>query len=111
MFLSCTYIGNTKYKTTIYMECDRSITTDDSKPHFQDVRTSVQVIISSKTHNGREETGGEGGREGRRGWGEKQGERRERKGGEKQGKGMRGGGGMERRKKQGEGGSREWRQL
>ena len=82
MFL-CTYIGNTKYKTTIYMECDRSITTDDSKPHFQDVRTSVQVIISSKTHNG---IGGNRGR-GREGGGvgEKQGERRERKGGKKQG--------------------------
>ncbi|CAI8048823.1 hypothetical protein GBAR_LOCUS26920 [Geodia barretti] len=27
--------GTTKYKTDIYMECDRSITTDDSKPVFQ----------------------------------------------------------------------------
>ena len=32
------YIGTTTYKTTIYMECDRSLTRDD-KPHFQDVRT------------------------------------------------------------------------
>ena len=32
-------VGTTKYKTDIYMECDRSVTTDDSKPHFQEVYT------------------------------------------------------------------------
>ena len=36
-------IGTTTYKTTIYMECDRSITSDDSKPHFQDVRTHYTI--------------------------------------------------------------------
>ena len=41
MFASC--IGTTTYKTTIYMECDRSLTRDD-KPHFQDVRALLFLL-------------------------------------------------------------------